>query len=238
MTQQPRRGFVPSDTQDFGEEALPTLRKAASELCYLTGRGYPVLSAVRFIGDHYQFTERQRLALARVVSPEDKILSRRSREVTGISGRTVYIDGFNVIISLEIAFLRSMLFYCMDGTVRDLAGLHGSYRLIPETDLAIKALLSALDRLGVSGAVIYLDKQVSNSGRLRERIRTLAGNTGYELQVILDGQVDTVLKSKPLTASGDAIILDECGEWFSLARYVIGTEIGDYPYIDITGQLK
>ena len=40
-----------------------------------------------------------------------------------IKGQTIHIDGFNVIIGLEIAFSDPMLFKCMDGTVRDLAGL-------------------------------------------------------------------------------------------------------------------
>ena len=145
MTEQARRGFMPTDRRDFGEKALPVLRKAAEEVFFLINRDYPVTSTVRFVGDRYQLSERQRLALARTVSPENSILSRKSREVTDIAGRTICIDGFNVIIGLEIAFSDSMLFSCMDGTVRDLGGLHGTYRLIPQTDLAVKALLKALD---------------------------------------------------------------------------------------------
>lgn len=234
MPEQSRRGFVPRDTVDFGEEALPQLKKAAQEVLYLIGRGYPMMSAARFVGDHYQFTERQRLAVARTVSPEKSVESRKSREVTDLSGRTVFIDGFNIIISLEIAFSRSTLFRCMDGTVRDLAGLHGTYRIIPQTDTAIKALFTAFGELKIQKAVIYLDKPVSNSGRLKKRIYDLGENTGTEFEVILEDQVDTLLKSKPLIASADAIILDECAEWFNLVKYIIDTQIGDYPFVDIT----
>ncbi|MBR4555653.1 MAG: DUF434 domain-containing protein [Ruminococcus sp.] len=235
MERKARRGFVPSDEKDFGEEALPVLRKASEELRFLWDRGYPVTSTVRFIGDRYQFSERQRLALARVVSPTESIASRKSREVGEISGRTLFIDGFNVIIGLETAFSQSMLFCCPDGSVRDLAGLRGSYRPIPETVTALKALLKALGELGVSRAVIYLDRPVSNSGRLKELIDRLAEGTGFETETVLEDRVDTVLKGKPLVASGDAVILDACGEWFALARYVIDTQIGNYPYTDITG---
>ena len=237
MAQQARRGFMPTDERDFGEKSLPTLRKAAGEVYFLINRGYPVTSTVRFVGDHYQLSERQRLALARTVSPESSIRSRKSREVCDIRGERICIDGFNVIIGLEIAFSRSMLFRCMDGSVRDLGGLHGTYRLIPQTDLAIKALLGSLDRLGVSRAEIYLDKPVSNSGRLKERIFDLAGGIGFELEVFIEEQVDTLLKTKPLIASGDAIILDECSRWFPLAGNIIDSEIGDYPYIDILPEL-
>ena len=232
-----RRGFMPTDERDFSEKALPLLRKAAEEVYFLLNRGYPVTPVTRFIGDHYQLSERQRLALARTTSPEERIRSRRSREVTDIRGRTLCIDGFNVIIGLEIAFSDSMLFRCMDGTVRDLAGLHGTYRLIPQTDLAIRALLSALDALQVEKAVIYLDKPVSNSGRLKQRIFELAEGIGFALDVQIENPVDAILKTMPLIASGDAIILDECQEWFNLAQYCIRQEKGTYPYIDIVPQI-
>jgi hypothetical protein len=59
-----KRGFVPSD-----------------EVLFLLNHGYPVKGATRFVGDHYMFSERQCLALARTVSPEEQIASRLSREV-------------------------------------------------------------------------------------------------------------------------------------------------------------
>ncbi len=234
MPQQAKRGFMPTDERDFSLTSLEKLQTAAEEVFYLISRGYPTTPATRFVGDHYQLSERQRLALARSVSPLQSVLSRRSRQVTDIKDQTIYIDGFNVIIGLEIAFSQSMLFRCLDGTVRDLAGLHGTYRLIPQTDLAVKALLGALDDLGVSRAVIYLDKPVSNSGRLKQRIYEFSENIGFDLDVFVEDPVDAILKTKPLIATGDAIILDECDKWFSLAEYAISKTIGDYPYLNIT----
>ena len=51
------------------------------------------------------------------------------------------------------------------------------------------------------------------------------------VQVCIEDAVDTVLKSKPLTASGDAIILDECAAWYNLAADVIAQEIGEQPVL-------
>ncbi|SDA18326.1 hypothetical protein SAMN02910447_01557 [Ruminococcus sp. YE71] len=233
MTPNAKRGFMPTDERDFSEKALPKLRKAAEEVYFLLNRGYPVTGTTRFIGDHYQLSERQRLALARIVSPKESIISRKNRELTDISGKTLYIDGLNVIIGLEIAYSDSMLFRCMDGTIRDLAGLHGTYRLISQTDSAIRALLASLETLEVEKAVIYLDQPVSNSGRLRQRILELAGSIPFSLEVETENPVDAILKTKPLVASADAIILDECQQWFNLVKYVVEKQIGDYPYIEI-----
>ncbi|MCR4609249.1 MAG: DUF5616 domain-containing protein [Eubacterium sp.] len=154
-----------------------------------------------------------------------------------IKGQTIHIDGFNVIIGLEIAFSDSMLFKCMDGTVRDLAGLRGTYRLIPETDMAVNALLKTLSDLKVGKAVIHLDKPVSNSGRLKQKIFEYADGKNYELEVLIEDAVDHELKEKILVATGDAIILDECDKWFNLVSYVISLSKGDYPYIDICNDI-
>lgn len=228
-----KRGFMPTDERDFSDKSLPVLRRAAEEVLFLQNRSYPMTSAVRFIGDHYQLSERQRLALARTISPLASVVERKSRQVTDISGETIYIDGFNVIIGLEIACSQSMLFRCMDGTVRDLAGLHGTYRLIPQTDEGIRMLIKALSDLKVSKAVIYLDKPVSNSGRLKQRIYDLAEDIPFELEVLTEDAVDSILKTKPVIASADAVILDECSKWFNLNRYIVDNFIGSYPYVDI-----
>ncbi len=78
---QTKRGFVPSDEREFSGENLRKLQRAAEEVYYMLNRGYPVTNVTRFIGDHYIFSERQRLALARTVSPKERIISRKKREV-------------------------------------------------------------------------------------------------------------------------------------------------------------
>lgn len=69
-----KRGFVPSDEREFGDEAILKLRQAAEDVYYLLNHGYPVKGATRFIGDHFMFSERQRLALARTVSPKENVI--------------------------------------------------------------------------------------------------------------------------------------------------------------------
>ena len=236
MTIQQKRGTLPSDEREFAPENLPKLRTAASEICYLLDRGYPAAAAARFVGDHYQFSKRQRLALTRTVASTARIRAVKSRERTDISGETIYIDGFNVIIGLEIAFSDSLLLQCMDGAVRDLAGLHGSYRLIPQTDPAVSALLRALILLQIQRAVILLDKPVSNSGKLRQRILELAADLPFSLDVQTVNPVDAILKTKPLIASGDAFILAECSGWFNLVRYILDTQLDGCPCLDLTPQ--
>ncbi|MBR1528410.1 MAG: DUF434 domain-containing protein [Oscillospiraceae bacterium] len=232
MSKEVRRGFVPTDQRDFNPVNLEKLKKASEEVYFLISRGYPVKSVTTFIGNHYLLSERQRLALARVISPEASIQNRKAKELSDsdLKGETLYIDGFNTIITLEIAFSDSLLFDCMDGTVRDLAGLRGTYRLVDKTDLAIQAIADTLTELKIKKAVFYLDAPVSNSGRLKERIAKLMSDISFELEISIENAVDYLLKQKNPVVTADAIILDECKNWYNLTKKVIASHIGAYPY--------
>ncbi|WP_041219291.1 DUF5616 domain-containing protein [Desulfitobacterium dichloroeliminans] len=52
------------------------------------------------------------------------------------------IDGFNLIIALEVTLSGSIIILGRDGVQRDLAGLRGSYKIIEQTDKARKAISS------------------------------------------------------------------------------------------------
>lgn len=162
MGKEIRRGYVPGDKTEFGEKAMVKLRDAAEDIYYLLNRGYHMKGVTTFIGNHYMLSERQRLALARMVSSEKQLKIRAAKCKTCLEkGATVYIDGFNTIITLEIALSGTTLLKCMDGTIRDLAGLRGTYRLIDKTPHAIKLAGRALVQTGAGKAVFYLDAPVS-----------------------------------------------------------------------------
>ena len=117
---------------------IPKLLKAGGDLQYLLNQGYNIKGASAFVGNHYLLSERQRLGLVRAISSEESIITRKSKEIEQIPcGSVINIDGFNTIITLEVALSDSLLLKCMDGTIRDLASLRGTYRLIDKTDTAI-----------------------------------------------------------------------------------------------------
>ena len=221
-----KRGFVSTDSSDFGTESLEKLRRAGEEVYFLISRNYPIRNVITFVGNHYQLSERQRTALSRIVSPELNIRSRKCRELSDsdISGQTVYIDGFNIIITLETAFSGSVLFRCMDGTIRDLAGLRGSYRLIDKTDTALQAIADALENLKAEKAVFYLDKPVSNSGRLKQKIIEAMSGRPFVTEAYTENAVDPILEKKSNVITADAIILDRCENWYNLTEYILKTK--------------
>ena len=227
-----KRGYVPSDSREFTEQ-VDKLRSAGDELYYLINRGYQIKPASTFVGNHYLLSERQRLALVRSISPKDRIEERLEKEINNLKDSVVYIDTFNTVITLEIAFSGSTLLYCMDGTIRDLAGLRGTYRIIDKTDLAVEAIRKLLESEGVKEAYFLIDAPISNSGRLSSKIEDMFTDSNVNVVCEVINDVDKNLYTRENVITSDAIILDNCISWFNLTRRVIKEEIGEYPFVKI-----
>ena len=215
-----KRGFVPEDERNFSPEAISTLRSASRHILYLINEGYDLKQATVFVGNHYLLSERQRLAVMRSVASRQQLSDRRKKQalLADLAGREVWIDGFNTIISLEVLLCDSLLFCCMDGTIRDLATLRGTYRLIPETEEAVRLMFDVLRDVAVGKVNILLDEPVSNSGRLKARIADImeAGAYPFSLDTKILRDVDRMLYGKECVITSDSIILDHCASWVNL----------------------
>lgn len=219
-----RRGYEPKDAVEFGPKALQKLNAAAQELVFLMNRGYDTKTASTFIGNHHLLSERQRLALARIISAREALKTREEKRLAS-PPESLVLDGFNTIITLEVALSGSLLLEGMDGTIRDLAGLRGSYRIVDKTVRAVELLLNRLDTLGVREALFFLDRQVSNSGRLRALL--LESEHAVRVQVELHPGVDGQLSRMKNVVTTDAIILDKCESWYNLNRNLIAQAVPD-----------
>lgn len=221
------RGYVAEDERDFyREESILKLKQAQREIRYLLENNYPIKSASTFVGNHHQLSERQRLALVRGTATLKVIKDRRSKEMSDCArGKTVYIDGLNVIITLEVALSNSTLFTCMDQTIRDLAGLRGTYRLIDKTKPAINLIKEELEALGVGRAYFYLDAPVSNTGRLKTCIYEVMEGASFVTEVELVDNPDVILEKKENVITSDAIILNKCISWINLVPRIIHSKI-------------
>ena len=226
MVQVVKRGFVQTDVIEFGSKWTDVLNKAGYELFYLLNQGYDIKSSITFIGNHYMLSKRQRLALARIVSTKEQLKGRKVKELESIKGvNRVSIDGFNTIITLEVALSRSLLIEGMDGNIRDMAGLRGTYHVIDKTEGAIKLILDRLEQLHVAEVIFYLDRPVSNSGRLKELILEISNNYKIETDVEVINDVDRVLEKLEGVITSDAIIIDKCVSWINLNKGIINKNI-------------
>ena len=211
-----KRGFVPEDEKNFSPAALETLRTAAGHIEYLIDNGYDLKQASVFVGNHFLLSERQRLAITRSLATKEQLKRRREKELADLAGGEAWIDGFNTIISLEVLLSNSVLFRGMDGTIRDLAALRGTYRIIPETSAAVRMMLDALREMHAGSVHILLDEPVSNSGRLKALIAEIGEKGPLSLDIRIMRDVDRALWEKENVISSDSIVLDHCKSWVNL----------------------
>ena len=228
-----KRGHFPSDEKEFTGKHLNKLYKAGQDLYYLLNHGYNIKGASVFVGNHYLLSERQRIALSRAISPKKNIKIRKEKEIkNNLENSIVNIDGFNTIITLEVALSNSLLIKCMDGTIRDLAGLRGTYRIIDKTELSIMKIGETLEKHKIKKANFYLDAPVSNSGNLKKKIEELLKNFDFEVEVMNINNVDSTLETLDNVISSDAIILDKCKTWINLNREILDKKIGNNLCVD------
>jgi hypothetical protein len=218
------RGAHPADEKLFAPDKLSSLRKATSELSWLLGRNYALRAALKLVGDQYQLTDRQRLAISRAACTDTQLEQRTIRRlpVEGISGESLLIDGFNLIITIEAALGGGVLLRCRDGCIRDLSSVHGSYRSVLETERAINLIGEALEKLNPAAVVWLLDRPISNSGRLAQRLKEIAGRMSWPWSVDVIFNPDAALSaSSAIIVTSDSVVLSEPVRWVNFNEYLV-----------------
>lgn len=215
-----KRGYVPEDRRNFSPEAIKTMKTASRHIFWLINEGYGLKQAATFVGNHFLLSERQRLAVVRSLATERQLKEReeKQRPLYGLSGEAVWVDGFNTVITLEVMLSGSILLAGMDGAVRDLAALRGTYRLIPETGEAAHLMFDVLRDAGAGKVNILLDEPVSNSGRLKACIAEIAEDYSFETDIRILRDVDRELYGQENVITSDSIILDHCASWINLTK--------------------
>ena len=139
----------------------------------------------------------------------------------GAAGELLVIDGYNLLTTVESALAGGVVLAAVDGTYRDMASMHGSYRKVEETRPALDLIGRALAERRISCRWL-LDSPVSNSGRLRSMLLEIAAAAGWDWQVELVRNPDAVLQTATeIVASADGVILDHCQRWVNLARAIV-----------------
>ena len=87
---------------------------------------------------------------------------------------------------------------------------------------------------GVSRCVWWLDRPISNSGRLRQTMLYLAATKSWEWRIELVWNPDKVLSdTREIIATSDSAILDRCQRWFNLTRHVIAGHVPNARVVDL-----
>jgi hypothetical protein len=211
------------------------LRGAVADLSLLLGRGYSARAALQLVGDRYALRDRQRQALQRCAASDDAVARRRAGLVPrdALAGRAVWIDGYNVLLTVEAALSGGLVLLARDGAYRDLAAMNRHYKRVETTLPALEAIGRTLESAAAT-ARWYLDRPISNSGRLAGAMLEVAAARGFRWEVELVASPDRVLReTAEIVATADSAILDRAARWVDLARWVVEVEVPGAWVVDL-----
>lgn len=233
------RGPHPEDRRLFSPEQAASLGAAIRDLSWLLTRECALPSSLKLVGDRYQLAARQRIAVSRCACSDQQFVRRteHQRQPGDLTGSEIWIDGYNVLTTLEAALSGGVIIRGRDGCLRDMASMHGSYRQVFETVPAIELIGNLLDTWHLSGCRWLLDQPVSNSGRLRSALLQTAERRGWNWTVDLVPDPDPLLaRARVCVATADSQILQQVETWVSLAEVAVLQFVPRAWILDLSGR--
>lgn len=222
------RGKNTEDDSLFGsEKQLNKLKSAIQDMQYLLSRGFAEKASSELVGNHYRLKARQIQAVRGASASENQIQDRKFKQlkISDLNNKTIYLDGFNVLILMESLLSEAYIFEGVDGCFRDLSGVFGTYKRVNQTFASIELVATFLKKSKAEKLVWLFDKPVSNSGRIKQMILDFAKENHLNWEVELEFNPDKFLvENAEITVSSDAWILDHCKNWFNLVGYLIDEE--------------
>ncbi|MGC8739739.1 MAG: DUF434 domain-containing protein [Candidatus Hydrogenedens sp.] len=240
MSRQRHRGKNPEDEKLFTTEQMVLLRKAVEDLSYLYTRGYSEKIALKMVGDHYQLKSRQRLVIQRAVCSDTSLEIRKKNEVGEYikKGEQFFIDGYNILITVESLLSCGVLICGRDGCIRDIASLHGTYHKVEETVPAIYWIGEHLSNLEPSEVIWFMDKPISNSKRLAQLIEMISKEREWNWRVEVVKNPDSeIVKRCGIAISSDSWILDRVPHWLNFVSRNIKDSWEKLKILDFSGSV-
>jgi hypothetical protein len=205
-----------------------TLGESLADLLYLLERGYSRKPAVELVGNRYGLAGEDRSTLYRGVFPLGLCAARKKKRAAALPGRLL-IDGYNVLITLESYLKGKRVFFCLDGFLRDVSGVFGSYRIDEMTRRSVDLLAGFLRDWSASSpradVLLLLDAPVSRSGELAGYLREHAGAVGIPLAVEVSRDPDARIVSESGgcgVATSDGVVIDRVDTCVDIPARVIG----------------
>ncbi|MEZ4772455.1 MAG: DUF434 domain-containing protein [Bacteroidia bacterium] len=237
-SKQKHRGQHGNDPDLFHPRNLPRLNEAVRDYSYLLTYNYPENGSLKLIGDRYRLTDRQRKAVLRAGCSDQSLAHRLTHAAVkeDVAGKKLAIDGYNLLITMESGLAGGIVLDCRDGCYRDIASVHGTYRKVDETHPALGMIGDFIKNLQPSGVVFYLDKPVSNSGRLRQMMEEISVEKGYGWEIWLVNNPDKEISEQKdvIAISSDSWVLDNSPLWYNLPKDIL-SEVSDLNILSLKG---
>ncbi len=194
------------------------LEDASYDLKFLLNRGYKKKLALNLVANKYLLNKKGRNYLVRKVFSDHKSIERSNKivDIDSIANKTIFIDGYNVLISVETICNHDYgsLVMCDDGILRDFKAVFGKYKINPTTENALNKILSVLNRHNPAHIYFFYDSPVSKSGELARMTNSIIAIHRIDGSAVTNKNVDfeVVKQSKRydgIIATSDGPVIDK-----------------------------
>lgn len=198
-------------------------KKAIKDYLYLLERGYPQRGFLQLVGDRHSLNSMERTIIYRGLTTRKKSAARTSKLIsTGeLQGKTLFIDGYNVIVRVA-AYLQGLpVFISLDNFLRDASEMRGKLQLNRFLEPSIRLIVRYIKTLPVSEKIFYLDKNISINKISTNIIKSELSDI---IRIVIHEKVDKKLSAikDGVIATADSEIIDNSElRFFDLARKTI-----------------
>ncbi|VUT25959.1 MAG: hypothetical protein MASP_01248 [Candidatus Methanolliviera sp. GoM_asphalt] len=192
------------------EERLKALEMPLLDVRFLLDRRYPKDSAINFVSNHYRLIKEDRNILFRIAC-EKKLSEDRMKKLVPIDlikGKSVVMDGYNVLITVESLILGYPVFLCDDGVLKDVRAIFHRYRIKKETKESLEKIKILLSKYLPKEVIFIFDAQISESGKLSALAREIFEEVNGSALTSKDADCQVRRHKDDMVATSDGNIMD------------------------------
>lgn len=200
------------------------IKESAIDFRYLLNRKYNQKAALELVGNRWNLNRDERHILYRAIFSDEEINERNQTEVKPeqLQGKTVIIDTYNILITLESILKGLIVIKANDGYLRDISKVSGKYKQSEYTIQAIQMVLKKLKVLSPKEVNFFLDKNISKSGQLAALIKEELENINIKGDARTVQCTDkAVIESVKVVISNDRIILEKTRAHLNLISLIL-----------------
>jgi hypothetical protein len=187
-------------------------KSAAADYLFLLENHYPQKSILKLVGDRYALSGVERTMLYRGISSGADNIKRLKKVFRGIPSSRIHlhIDAYNVLLTIGSYLNGSKVFIALDGYLRDASEIHGKAFRKELLDRSLELLLAFILSSKIKHLSFYIDRPVSYSGDLSQKINGLLDQQSLKGEATLHDSADFVLKriEKGICATSDSAIIE------------------------------
>ena len=185
-------------------------KTAIKDYYYLLNRGYSQKALLKLTGDRYSLSAEQRIILYRGIVKTSEANYRKRKKGYSVRKKYLYIDCYNVLLTISNYLYGRNLYISNDGFLRDAGQIYGKIRTDKVFYKSVDHLFIYLIEKKPEKTFLFIDSPVSYSGEFALYLKEKIIKTDIDAEAIVTKSPDYKLKQVKtgVISTSDSVIID------------------------------